>query len=262
MRFNKLRVLSSVLFQILSHNMSSFHCSKHKISGYSFKESKIFLLNLPNPVIVLEADEMTQSKLVDKALEASDAVNSDPYGSVLWPAAYTVANRILEYENLKASSVLELGAGTGLVSLTCALAGSKNVIASDYHPLTLELIKVASKLQYKDVNIETQLFDIKGKDPLPPADILVVADLLYEPALGRAVAHRAFEAYSRGTRVIIGDSPNRPGRIHMLNTLEELGIKFNFKDIEGKTVTGYRHELISNSNTNEPKPVNIGLLEF
>ena len=107
-----------------------------------------------------------------------------------------------------------------------------------------------------------QLFDIKGKEPLPPADILAVADLLYEPALGRAIAHRAFEAYSRGTKVIIGDSPNRPGRIHMLNTLQELGIKFNFKDIEGKTVTGYRHELISNSNTIEPRPVNIGLLEF
>ena len=78
--------------------------------------------------------------------------------------------------------------------------------------------------------------------------LLVVADLLYEPALGVAVAHRIFEALQRGTFVIVGDSPDRPGRSHMISTLSSLmKSQVSFAEVDGLSVTGYRHDLISTS---------------
>lgn len=115
----RLRALFCTSFSLFR----SISSTSYSIAGRTFKQSSIFVPRLSEPISILEADERTQNALVDIALDTNDQVNSDPYGSVLWPAALSVAARVLEYSDLKECNIVELGAGTGLVSLACALAG-------------------------------------------------------------------------------------------------------------------------------------------
>lgn len=76
------------------------------------------------------------------------------------------------------------------------------------------MIRRAIDLNSIDENkIQVLQFDIKDSTtPLPGADVVVLADVLYDKNLGIAVAHRVYEALARGSCVIVGDSPTRLGR--------------------------------------------------
>ena len=87
----------------------------------------------------------------------------------------------------------------------------------------------------------TVFFDIcDHATPLPKADIVIAADIMYEPMTGIAAALRTVEALKVGSRVIIGCSPGRPGRPLYSKKLKELlpGVDANFKDVEGRSCSG------------------------
>ncbi|KAL3910964.1 MAG: hypothetical protein SGARI_001872 [Bacillariaceae sp.] len=168
-------------------------------------------------VTVLEATADAQEELVDEVLLLEDERDEsttearikegDPYGSVLWPAAWAVANFLLTTpeirDTLSSTSVLELGTGTGLVSVTLAMAGTQRVAATDYEPLALKLTEyAANKLgnSEKPLQIETGLFDLCNMDKTLPkeVDMIVAADIMYEPKTGAAMAHRVAEALENG----------------------------------------------------------------
>jgi len=123
-------------------------------------------------VVVLEAMQEAQEVLIQRALNETNerSFNSDPYGAVLWPSARTVSSHMIKvltnrnfvgYSNPSTTTVLELGSGTGLVSLTCALMGCKKVVASDYSPFALSLISATRTLQSQPIqHLETLLFDV------------------------------------------------------------------------------------------------------
>ena len=56
--------------------------------------------------------------------------------SVFWEPDDTSSMRawLIDSERLKNAEVLEIGCGTGLVSIACALHGARNVVASDINP--------------------------------------------------------------------------------------------------------------------------------
>ena len=206
-------------------------------------------------VTILEASAESQEVLVERALELeATGADGDPYGSVLWPAAKTVCARLLsmDAEELRKMTVLELGTGTGAVSLVAALCGAKTVLATDFNPFALKALERAAEMQKpaipKDV-ISTRTFDVTDFSiHLPPADLLLIADLLYNPATGEAVAKRIFEAVKRGTKVILADSPRRPGRPRMIEVLTQLlGGPVVFRTVQGEPVPSQlpRHELIA-----------------
>lgn len=73
----------------------------------------------------------------------------DPYGAVLWPAASALARYLLTtvasetaLSNLR---IVELGTGTGLVSLAAAIGGA-HVLATDYEQIPLTILKHAIKV--------------------------------------------------------------------------------------------------------------------
>ena len=233
------------------------------------------VVNLPSnvygiqEVTILEASAASQDAMVERALDLeAKGADGDPYGVVAWPAAKTVAVRLLQLSaaDMRRWSVLELGAGTGLVSLTAALCGSPRVIATDFNPACLKLIQEAAKMQ--SVTVATHLLDITDHTkPLPQADLVLIADMLYNPVTGEAVARRIHEAVSRGSRVIIADSPRRPGRPRMLEVLSELmGREIAFKSVLGESVSGVqRHELISErkgKGSSSPEPIEMAILEL
>jgi predicted nicotinamide N-methyase len=174
--------------------------------------------------------------------------------------------RLLELD-LSHTSILELGTGTGLVSLTAALSGAKHIVATDYNPFSLALLERAKSLQLRPIPegvLTTQIFDAKDLSiPLPPADLVLIADMLYDPKLAVAVAERVCEAVKRGSRVIVGESPGRPGNPFFRKRCAELlGREVVFLLVPGETVTGHRNALISTSNTATPITVNTSILEL
>ena len=241
---------------------------RHTIDGMDYKELVLTLPNIGN-VAILEATLDTQTRLIDMALDdnpvcdsmapqkdssirskATTTVVDDVYGAVLWPAALTVASYLLQNaETLLAhQTVLEVGTGTGLVSIAAAMGGAHHVLATDYEKVPLRIVETTAKLNHVSHNqLSTRLVDIcDSSQPLPSnMTVLVAADILYEPKTGRALAERVIEALQLGAHVIVGDSPGRPGRPAFLQRLAELGLENAcFEDITGWSVTGDRHELI------------------
>jgi predicted nicotinamide N-methyase len=204
----------------LHHPSTSFHI----VQGVTCREVQN-VLPMVGTVTVLEATADAQSQLVDEALALDDEIycnkeeerrikKGDPYGSVLWPAAWATANFVLTkpelFQKLPSMSVLELGTGTGLVSIAIAMAGAKRVLSMDYEPLALSMVDYAAATltQSTHTPIETQLFDLCDLEkPLPMGvDLMVAADIMYEPKTGKAMAYRVAEALQNQCKVIVGDS--------------------------------------------------------
>ncbi len=248
---------------------------------------------------ILEATAESQDELVEMACATEEEIlqsanyqlikSGDPYGAVLWPAASAVSDYLLTTiveerlsKSLEGLSILELGTGTGLCALAAALGGASKVLATDYEPVPLKLLEYASGIvncqateidseddvRIKLSRIETGLFDICGDDPLPPADFVIAADIMYEPKTGVAAALRTVEALKAGSRVIIGCSPGRPGRPHYISKLKELlpNVNVEFQEVEGRTCSGPRNDLIcgkdSTSVSTEPKPLMVALMDL
>jgi len=246
-------------------------------------------------ITILEATAESQEQLVMMALDEEvgnhedkvgvDLSHEDPYGSVLWPAASAVASYMLdEIPDIREKSILEVGTGTGLVSLAAYKAGAKEVLATDYEEIPLVLLRKAANLlssaghycnKPKDgceTILKTSLFDICDFDAnLPQADVLVAADIMYEPKTGKAMARRVYEALDRGYRVLVGDSPGRAGRPAFLSELRSLlkDDTIEFVDSLGTTCSGPRHDLICGRGSSsvskegeEPKMLKVGILDL
>jgi predicted nicotinamide N-methyase len=147
------------------------------------------------------------------------------------------------------------------------MTGAKRIIATDYNRFALTLLERAKSLQSRPIAdgvLVTEFFDVKNFEiPLPPADMVVVADMLYDPKLAVAVADRVCEAVKRGSKVVVGDSLGRPGTPFFKKRCEELlGREVTFKLVPGQTVSGHRHDLISTSNTPTPMPLTTSILEL
>mmetsp|Transcript_17430 Transcript_17430/g.21291 ORF Transcript_17430/g.21291 Transcript_17430/m.21291 type:complete len:347 (+) Transcript_17430:72-1112(+) len=278
----------------------------HDVNGISCREVHISI-ETTGKITVLEATADSQNDLVDLALATEEEIaannqsgklhldHQDPYGAVLWPAASAVANHLLtnvlkdieaDGRSFQDISILELGAGTGLVSISAALGGASKVIATDYEGIPLQLLEFAARnlnhkrdgnhsekdikeQQRKLINIETFLFDICDHDvSLPKADIIVAADIMYEPKTGICMAHRVVEALKSGSRVIVGCSPGRPGRPKFTEKLQYLlsDTDVEFMEVDGTTCSGPRNDLIcgkdSSSISSKPKLIKVALLDL
>jgi predicted nicotinamide N-methyase len=171
-------------------------------------------------VVVWEAKD--PGRAVDEAIARRTAA---PYGAVLWDAAVDVA-RVLAGRNLRDRTVVELGCGCGLCGVVAAARGAR-VLCTDVDDEVFPAVsRAAAGLGVAD-RVSTAVFDLTGASPLPAADLVVVADVLYEPTLAAAAARRTCEALSRGSAVLVGD-PDRAGRSDFLRFLAEAGVNARF----------------------------------
>jgi predicted nicotinamide N-methyase len=194
---------------------------------------------------------------------------------VLWPAAQATARALLDFSAGGGGTALlgagdrflELGAGTGLCSLAAASAGA-SAYATDYRkePLLLidQVIPGNSARLAHTLDIRTGLLDICGAAPLPPADVVAAADVLYFKATGVALAGRCVEALRAGTRLIIVGDCGRPGRGAFLEELAARGVRpdaVRFRDVPGWSAGTARNDLIAPDDSEVgPRPAMVGLL--
>ena len=153
--------------------------------------------------------------------EQSVSESANPFGAKLWPASLAVADYLagLPADVLPATTVLEIGCGNGLCSLTAAARGAASVVATDLSEDALTLTHEAA--QQQGLAVQTLRFDLADRaTPLPPAQLVIAADVLcarsrFEPnseraaelactcaddaSLATAVAHRVAEAAARGS---------------------------------------------------------------
>lgn len=139
---------------------------------------------------------------------------------------------------LQGLRVLELGAGTGVPSLTASALGAK-VTASDKATTALALINAAADFQQQQqqgkgplATTNIDLLDTKGQ-PLPAdCDILVVTDLLFNHRLAVGVAERCIEAYRNGVGFMVASPPKRVGEKPFLDRLDIAGIRHSgFREV-------------------------------
>ena len=103
--------------------------------------------------------------------------------------------------------IISYRSGVGIESQAAAILGAQHVIATDINPLTLKLLKFGADLdeRIEDGVVEAMRFDLFSNDPLPKSDVIVVADVLYNPHLAERVGKRLHEAIVRSFDE--GDAP-------------------------------------------------------
>ncbi|MFZ9887946.1 MAG: class I SAM-dependent methyltransferase [Myxococcota bacterium] len=189
------------------------------LARFGSRERSVTLANAA-PVSVLEARDL--DGLLDDAIATQAPA---PYGAVLWASGVAVAE-VLASRQLTDMRVLDVGAGVGLCALVAARGGAA-VTALDHDENARALLEEAARRQ--QLVLSCVSFDLFDEVPLPPADLVVFADLLYEAPLAVVVARRVDEALRRGSAVLVGD-PGRVGRPAFLQTLAALGRSVTFQD--------------------------------
>ena len=138
--------------------------------------------------------------LRDRIAGADSGKDHDDVGLQLWGSSVVFSDLLcssparfsLDKPSLgPGARIIELGAGTGLVSLVLGTllprlgVTDPRVIATDYHPTVLDLLKTNITALGDDPVVETALLDWSATTLAPPFDerakVLLAADVVYAP---------------------------------------------------------------------------------
>jgi predicted nicotinamide N-methyase len=130
-----------------------------------------------------------------------------PFWAAAWPGGQALARYVLDHPDLVAGrSVLDLGAGSGLVSVAAVLAGAARVVASEIDPFGLAAIPENAALN--GVSGIEPVGDLLSGPP-PAVDVVLAGDVCYDRAMTERVLPFLEAARAAGAEVLIGD-PGRP----------------------------------------------------
>jgi predicted nicotinamide N-methyase len=161
---------------------------------------------LMSPPLVPEIKLYLASEVVPLWRKTEEELNEmgvpPPYWAFAWAGGQALARYILDHpDTVRGKSVLDFGAGSGLVALAAAKAGAARVLAADIDKFSVAAITVNAVAN--DVTIATTADDIIGSDLA--FDLILVGDMCYErPLAGRLMAWLK----SRDGAILLGD----PGR--------------------------------------------------
>jgi predicted nicotinamide N-methyase len=128
-----------------------------------------------------------------------------PYWAFAWPGGQAVARYVLDHaDEFAGKSVLDFGAGSGLVAIAAAKAGAVPVIAAEIDDLALAAIELNAAAN--GVFVEPIANDLIGSDGR--WDTVLAGDMCYERPLAERLVAWLRDLARQGTRVLLGD----PGR--------------------------------------------------
>jgi predicted nicotinamide N-methyase len=134
-----------------------------------------------------------------------------PYWAFAWPGGQAMARHILDSsEIVRGLRVADVGAGSGIASIAAVMAGAAHVLAVDVDPLAASAIAINADANDVAATIETTTEDCLAG--LPPVDLILISDLVYEPELAVRVGGFVERALAAGVPVVMGDrlSARRP----------------------------------------------------
>src|SRR5688572_15000547 len=156
------------------------------------------LLTLPDPDALL--DGLTQEQF-----DANDG--RMPYWATLWASAHALADEVLAGPSVAGHGVLDLGCGLGLCGLAALERGAR-VTFLDWEPDAVSLARASAWAAGH--SCEAVACDWRSPPSLAPFDLVLAADVLYEPRNAPAVARfLARHLAAEGVAVVVD-----PGRLH------------------------------------------------
>ena len=137
-----------------------------------------------------------------------DPGSDPPFWAAAWPGGQALARYVLDHPEVVAGrTVLDLGAGSGLVAVAAALAGAARVIASDVDAYSRTAVAVNA--EENGVGPFTVVGDVLDADPDPDVDVVLAGDVCYDRAMTERVLPFLDRARDAGCDVYVGD-PGRP----------------------------------------------------
>lgn len=139
-----------------------------------------------------------------------------PFWAFPWAGGQALARYVLDRpEVVSGRSVVDFGAGSGLLAIAAKLAGARSVCAADVDPVAC----TAARLNAAANRIE---IDISGEDLIGreiAAEAVLVGDMCYERGLADRMVRWLTDLAEQGSLVLLGD----PGRTYLPSAgLEEL----------------------------------------
>lgn len=122
----------------------------------------------------------------NRLLDASDHFEAFPYGLLLWDSSMILADTLGEMGTLEGRSVLELGAGVGLVGLVARHLGAE-VMQTDYASEALALALRNAQLNAIE-GITRRLADWTQWSMPGRFDFIVGSDILYDATAHAPIA--------------------------------------------------------------------------
>jgi predicted nicotinamide N-methyase len=132
-----------------------------------------------------------------------------PYWAELWASSVVLAHD-LAGRSLRGESVLELGCGLGLPSITAALAGGR-VLATDWAEDAAHA--TAANARLNDAQLETACVSWAAPDAIverAPWRYVIASDVLYEQRNVEQLLELLPRLVDKGSRVLIADPGRQP----------------------------------------------------
>lgn len=127
-------------------------------------EIRLWLINADYPVGPLPAEV------------ARTLMEAPPYWAFCWGSGAVLARWLLDHpEAVRGRTVLDFGAGSGVVAVAAALAGAKRAIACDIDPQSLAASRANARLNGVEIATPADYFACAGE-----IDLVVAADVLYD----------------------------------------------------------------------------------
>jgi predicted nicotinamide N-methyase len=126
-----------------------------------------------------------------------------PFWAFAWPGGQAMARHLLDNRAIVTGrSVLDLGTGSGIAAIAAAKAGARRVVANDIDVLAVAAARLNARLNAVDLDLSAD--DLLGGAP-SGVDVVLLADVVYEPELKMRVAGFLDDARRRGITVLFGD---------------------------------------------------------
>jgi len=136
-----------------------------------------------------------------------EAGHLPPFWAFAWPGGQVLARYILDNPALVAGrSVLDIGAGSGVIALAAAHAGARRVIASDIDPLSVAAIRLNARLNGFDIEVT----DADLLDGDAGVDVVLAGDVCYESPLTERVEAFFARARKAGAEALVADRSRMP----------------------------------------------------
>jgi predicted nicotinamide N-methyase len=144
------------------------------------------------------------------ATEATLAQNQlpPPYWAFAWPGGQALARYVLDQPQIVAGkTVLDFGAGSGLVAIAAMKAGAQRVTAAEIDAFAAAAIALNAALNEVAIAIEAR--DVIGGEA--PWQTILVGDMCYERPLAERLTQWLRHCARHGATVLLGD----PGRTYL-----------------------------------------------
>lgn len=160
-------------------------------------EVKLHLATEIVPIWQMTEDELEKSGL------------PPPFWAFAWAGGQALSRYILDNSDIvRGKSVLDFGAGSGLIGIAAAKAGAKKALSADIDNFAIEAIRINAASNGVDVQATRE--DLVGVENRG-WEVILVGDMCYERPLAERIETWLRRLAGEGVTVLIGD----PGRTYL-----------------------------------------------